>query len=95
MSDSTIVVIHTKYSQQRHFAHLGAAHITFLSANASDRRLLPGCVRIQVPSQLHGVVQYPPDHEQRGLKAVDQKVTLPVDHAIGGVRMPPTQSQMP
>ena len=65
------------------------------SAICGDRRLLPGRFRIQVPSQFHGVVKHPSDHEQCWLNTVDQEVTRPADYARGCVHLPPTQSQMP
>jgi hypothetical protein len=43
------------------------------------QRLFPGCVGVQVPRQFHGVVQYPTDHNQGGLKAVNQEVARPAD----------------
>lgn len=76
-------------------ARLGASQIIFASAICDDRRLRPGCFRIQVPSQFHGVVQHPSDHEQCWLNTVDQKVTGPADYASGCVHVPTTQSQMP
>ena len=44
-----------------------------------DRRLFPGRFGIQVPRQLHGVVQHPANHQQGRLKAVDQEVARPAD----------------
>ena len=53
----------------------------FLSSNAEQRAplLFPGRFGVQVPRQFHGVVQYPTDHEQGGLNAVDQEVARPTD----------------
>ena len=43
--------------------------------------LFPGRISaVQVPRQFHGVVQYPPDHEQGGLEAVNQEVARPADY---------------
>lgn len=60
-----------------------------------ERQLFPGRFWIQVPRQLHGVVQHPADHQQGSLNAVDQKVAGPADHPRTGAQVMPAQSQMP
>ncbi len=58
-------------------------------------RLLPRRIGIQVPCQLHGVVQRPTDNDQAGLKTIDKKVTWSVDDPHTGFRVFPAQSQVP
>ena len=43
----------------------------------------------------HGVVQYPPDHEQGGLEAVNQEVARPADYLRTCTHMIAAQSQVP
>ena len=65
-----------------------------LSVNAR-RRLLPGRIGVQVPCQLHGVVQHPADHDQAGFRAVDETVARSADHPHTGFHVVPAQSQVP
>jgi hypothetical protein len=58
-------------------------------------RLLPTRIRIQVPRQLHGVMQHPTDNDQAGLNTIDKKAAWSVDHAHTGLRVFPAQSQVP
>ena len=48
-----------------------------------------------MPRQFHGGVQYPPDHEQGGLKAVNQKVARPADYLRTCTHVIAAQSQVP
>jgi hypothetical protein len=43
------------------------------------QRLIPGGIGVQVLRQFYGVVQYPTDNEQGGLKAENREVARPTD----------------
>jgi hypothetical protein len=62
---------------------------------AARRRLFPGRVGVQVPRQFHRVVQYPTDHEQGGLNAIDKEVARPADNRRTCAHVMPAQSQVP
>ena len=48
-----------------------------------------------MPRQFHGVVKYPTDHEQGGLKAVNQEMARPAHYPRSRAHVIPTQSQVP
>jgi hypothetical protein len=48
-----------------------------------------------VPRQFHGVVQYPTDHEQHGLNAVNQEVARPADYIRTCNNVIAAQSEVP
>ena len=59
------------------------------------QRLLPRCIGVQVPCQLHSVVQHPTDHDQGRFRAVDKKVARSADDLHTGFDVVPAQSQVP
>ena len=62
---------------------------------AARQRLLPRRFGVQVPCQLHGVMQNPSDHNEGRFRAVNQKMSRSADDPHNGIDVVPAQSQVP
>jgi len=59
------------------------------------QRLLPRSIRVQVPCQLHSIVQHPTDYDQSDFGAVDEKVARSPDSLHAVFDMVSALSQVP
>ena len=62
---------------------------------AARQRLLPRRCGVQVPCQLHGVMQNPTNHNEGRFRAVNKKVSRSANNPHTWIDVVPAQSQVP